>query len=173
MGGNDKAAAENVMQLHPAKKRGQALEKKWGKHVIALGFCSVPSLLLRAQHRLGLSPTLLAVLLQLCDFWWDRERKPYPSKAVLAERLGLSRRQVQRHIAALEAAGLLQRVERRAAHGGKSTNAYDLSGLVDRLKKLEPEFRKVEEDAKKARRAVSQPGYRRNRTGETRKPVRP
>ena len=55
----------------------------------------VPSPLLRAQRRLGLSPTQLAVLMQLCDFWWDSERKPYPSKATLAERLGLSPRQVQ------------------------------------------------------------------------------
>ena len=65
-------------------------------------------------------------------------------------------RQVQRHIADLETAGFVERVERRAPHGGKSTNMYDLGGLVKRLKKLEPDFRKVEEHARKARRAVSQ-----------------
>ena len=59
-----------------------------GNEVIALGFCIVPSLLLRARNRLGLNPTQLAVLMQLCDFWWERDRKPYPSKAVLAERWG-------------------------------------------------------------------------------------
>ena len=92
----------------------------------------------------------------------ERERKPYPSKAVLAERLGLSPRQVQRHIADLETAGLVERVERRAPHGGKLTNVYDLGGLVKRLKKLEPDFRKVEEDARGARRAVSRRGLRVN-----------
>ena len=158
---NEKVKTENVIRF-PGKETGRASEKKWGKDVMALGFCIVPSLLLRAQNRLGLNPTQLAVLMQLADFWWDRERKPFPSKAVLAERLGLSSRQVQRHIADLETAGLVERVERRAQHGGKLTNLYDLSGLVRRLKKLEPEFREVEDAAKRARRAVSKRGYRRS-----------
>ena len=170
MSGNEEAAAENVIRF-PSKETGRASEKKWGKEVIELGFCIVPSLLLRAQNRLGLSPTQLAVLLQLCDFWWDRERKPYPSKAVLAERLGLSPRQVQRHIAELENAGLVERVERRALHGGKLTNLYDLSGLVQRLKKLEPEFREVADAARTARRAVSKRGYRSSRTTAEQKPA--
>ena len=127
-------------------------------------------MLLRAQNRLGLNPTQLTVLMQLCDFWWERDRKPYPSKAVLAERLDLSPRQVQRHIADLETAGLVKRVERRATHGGKLANMYDLDGLVERLKRLEPEFREVDEAAKTARRAVSKRGYRRNRTGGAAKP---
>ena len=110
-----------------------------------LGFSVLPSLIFRAQARLGLSPTQLAVLLQIADYWWDQERKPYPGKSALSERLGLSPRQIQRHIADLESAGLLKRIERRAAHRGKLTNAYDLSGLVEKLKKLEPEFRKVQE----------------------------
>ena len=64
---------------------------------------------------------------------------------------------MQRYVAALEQAGLVKRIERRAAHGGKLTNAYDLSGLVERLKKLEPDFRAVKEDAKNARKAVARP----------------
>lgn len=170
MSESQESAAENVVRF-PGKETGRASEKKWGKEVIALGFCIVPSLLLRAQNRLGLNPTQVAVLMQLCDFWWDRERKPYPSKAVLAERLGLSPRQVQRHIADLETAGLVERVERRAVHGGKLTNVYDLSGLVRRLKKLEPEFREVEDAAKRARRAVSKRGYRRSRPSVDREPA--
>ena len=90
--------------------------------------------------------------MQLCDFWWDNERKPYPSKKTLGERLSLSPRQVQRYIAELEKAGLVQRIERRAGHGGKLTNIYDLSGLVNRLKELEPEFRDVEKKDPLARR---------------------
>lgn len=158
----DEAAAGNVIPISGrtrASAKTRESEKKWGKKVMTLGFCVLPSLLLRAQQRLGLNPTQLAVLLQLCDFWWDSDRKPYPGKRALAQRLGLSPRQVQRHIAALETAGLVQRVERRAAHGGKQTNIYDLSGLVDRLKALEPEFRAVEEAAKANRKAVSKPKF--------------
>ena len=157
---NTKSAATNkVVPLHPPKTTQSTSEKKWGKAVIALGFCIVPSLLLRAQQRLGLNPTQLAVLMQLCDFWWESDRKPYPSKAKLSERLGLSPRQI-RHIADLEAAGLVQRIEQRGDDGGKRTNLYDLSGLVDRLQDFEPEFRRVEEDARAARRAVGRRGYR-------------
>jgi predicted transcriptional regulator len=108
-----------------------------------LGFCILPSLIFRAQRRLGLKPIQLAVLLQLADFWWDAARKPFPKKTDLAERLNLSDRQVQRHIADLEAAGFVRRVERTAPHRGKISNEYDLSGLVEKLKALEPEFREA------------------------------
>ena len=157
------ATGGDEVPLHRNKETGRASEKKWGRGVMALGFSIVPSLLLRAQQRLGLNPTQLATLVQLCDFWWDSERKPYPSKATLAERLGLSPRQVQRHIAELETAGLVKRTQRRLSHGGKTTNSYDLGGLVKRLRELEPEFREVEKKAKANRREVSQPKHRRRR----------
>src|SRR3546814_1423799 len=51
--------------------RNGASEKTWGAKVIALGFCILPSLLLRDQRRLGLTPTQLAVLIQPVDFCWD------------------------------------------------------------------------------------------------------
>ena len=142
------------------KAAGRASEEKWGSAVMKLGFCIVPSLLLRAQRRLKLNPTQLAVLMQLCDYWWDSARKPYPSKESLAQRLGLSARQVQRHIADLERAGLVRRVPRNGSNGGKLSNTYDLSGLVARLRELEPEFRAVEEENRKRREAVSRPGLR-------------
>jgi len=141
--------------LEPLK---QASEQKWGKDVMKIGFSIIPSLLLRAQQRLGLNPTQLAILMQLADYWWDEARKPYPSKQALSERLGISTRQIQRHIAEMEKAGLVQRIERRAAHQGKLSNIYDLTGLVERLKKLEPEFREVKEESKNLQRQVSRRG---------------
>src|SRR3546814_358319 len=137
--------------------RNGASEKKWGAKVIALGFCILPSLLLRVQRRLGLSPTQLAVLIQLADFWWDAGRKPFPKKADLAQRLGLSERQVQRYIAELEEAGFVQRIERRASHRGKISNEYDLQGLVDRLAQIEPDFREAADEARAVRKAVARP----------------
>ncbi len=147
----------------PVSKAGKASERKWGKPVMDLGFCIVPSLILRAQRRLKLNPTQLALLMHLADYWWDVNRKPFPSKKALGDRLSLGPRQVQRHIADLEEMGLVQRIERRAVHRGKLSNEYDLSGLVRRLKELEPEFREVEEEVKSRRRAVAKPGLRRRR----------
>ncbi|HQT53381.1 MAG TPA: helix-turn-helix domain-containing protein [Phenylobacterium sp.] len=152
---------EEVTPKPPGKaKTGRQSEEKWGVEVMGLGFCMLPSLLFRAQARLGLNPTQLAVLLQLADFWWDPNRKPFPKKADLAERLSLSERQVQRHIADLEAAGFVLRIERTYGRRGKISNEYDLSGLVQKLKALEPQFREVAEEAKARKKAVAKPGYR-------------
>lgn len=140
-----------VVALHPTTADQQS-DKKWGKAVMKLGFCIIPSVLLRAQQRLGLNPTQLAVLLQLADYWWSKDRKPYPSKQALSDRLGLSPRQVQRYIAELEAAGLVKRNERRATNGGILSNEYDLSGLVDRLKKIAPDIEAANEVKKQATR---------------------
>ena len=120
------ASAKNVVRMprRPATKK--ASEEKWGKKVMALGFCMVPSLLLRAQGRLGLNPTQLAIIMQLCEYWWDKERKPYPLKKALAERLGIGPRQLQRHLAELEKAELIRRVERRNRVGAKLSNRYEL-----------------------------------------------
>ena len=53
----------------PKRKRNRpsdrSSERKWGKEGMNLGFCIVPSLLVRGQQRLGLNPTQLAIVLQL------------------------------------------------------------------------------------------------------------
>ena len=159
----DNSYTDKVVRLRQPRKAAMASERKWGKAVMGLGFCIVPSLLLRAQRHLSLSPSQLAVLMHLADYWWDVERKPYPSKKTLGDRLGLSARQVQRYTAELEAMGLVKRIERTAIHRGKLSNFYDLSGLVERLKELQPEFSKVEEENKICRRAVAKPGLRRRK----------
>jgi predicted transcriptional regulator len=154
-------AEEGAPPAPPKAKSTKASAHKWGPKVMELGFCILPSLVFRAQRRLGLNPTQLAVLLQLADFWWDAARKPFPKKTDLAERLNLSDRQVQRHIADLEMAGFVRRIERIAPHRGKISNEYDLSGLVAKLQALEPEFREVAEEAKARKKAVARPGFQR------------
>ena len=155
---------DKIVPLATTTKVKKASEEKWGRAVMQFGFCIIPSLLLRGQQRLGLNPTQLAVLLQLCDYWWENARKPYPSKEKIATRLKLSPRQVQRYIAELEKAGFVMRVPRFARNGGKLTNIYDLSGLVRKLEQIEPEFRQVEEAAKLAREDVKKSGYRQRKS---------
>jgi len=147
----------------PIAKTAKLADDKWGAAVLKLGYSIIPSLLLRAQQRLGLNPTQLAVLLQLCDFWWSEDRKPYPSKERLSERLGLKDRQIQRYLAELEAAGLVKRIPRYDAKGGQTSNFYDLSGLVQKLQALEPEFAAVDKENRERSRSVAMPlGRRRN-----------
>ncbi|MGH8623373.1 MAG: winged helix-turn-helix transcriptional regulator, partial [Burkholderiales bacterium] len=46
---------------------------------------------------------------------------------MIAQRVGLSTKQVQRHIKRLEELKLVQRVERYKSGGSRTTNEYDLS----------------------------------------------
>lgn len=144
----------------PKRTRLKPAAEKWGAKVMEEGFCIIPSLLLRAQRRLHLNPTQLAVLLQIIDHWWHASRKPYPSKKELATRLGIGERQVQRYLTDLEKEGLLKRIERYGEHGGRQTNMYDLQGLVDRLAAIAPEFREARENARQNRKKVATPTWR-------------
>jgi hypothetical protein len=120
-------AKSNVVPLRQKAERES--EKKWGRAVMDLGYSMIPSLIFRAQARLGLSPTQLVVLLHLADYWWHRAQMPFPSKAALAERMGLSDRQIQRYLTELENGGFIERVERFAGHKGQQSNEYNMSGL--------------------------------------------
>ena len=132
-------SSSNVVQLRPAPTARRRSEEKWGTAAMAGGFCILPALLLRAQRRLGLSATQLALVIQLSDFWWDDGKHPWPKKETLGQRLGLSEKQVQRHARALEERGYIRRITRMTPHG-RTSNAYDLSGLVAKLTELAPEF---------------------------------
>lgn len=155
---NTKTNGEKSANLASSKAAAKDSEKKWGRPVLDLGFSIVPSLIYQAQARLGLNPSQLALLLHLADYWWQRENIPFPSKAALSERMGISTRQIQRYMADLENGGFLERVVRTHVHKGQKSNGYDLSGLVSKLKALEPEFTQVKELAKEQARNVSKRG---------------
>ena len=73
---------------------------------------------------------------------------------------------MQRYIAELETVGLVKRIERRATNQGKLSNTYDLSGLVKKLREIQPSFRKAEEDARKSRADAQRRGFRTPRLAE-------
>ena len=150
----DKVAPEKKSRKSPASQ-------KWGAKVMDSGFCMLPSLLLRAQRRLHLNPTQLAVLIQIVDHWWDAGRKPYPSKKELSQRLGIGERQVQRYLTDLEDEGLIKRIPRYADHKGRMSNMYDLQGLVDKLTELEPDFREARKQARQSRQKAASLGFKR------------
>jgi DNA-binding Lrp family transcriptional regulator len=88
------------------------------------------------------------------------ERKPYPTKKTLGERLNLKPRRVQQIIAELEKAGFVRREARSSHHRGQLSNAYDLSGLVAKPRAIEPDFRKAEEAAREGRQLPARQGAR-------------
>lgn len=139
-------------------KATQESTKKWGKDVMREGFTIFPAILFRGQQRLGLNSTQMMVLIHLADYWWQKDNSPRPAMKTIAERMGISRRQLQRYMGELEQAGLVKRIERKAHNQGKLPNEFDLSGLVERLKKLAPEFREAKEQSKAFRKGVTTRG---------------
>jgi DNA-binding HxlR family transcriptional regulator len=154
-------ATATIFSLKPKSDTRKASEKKYGKPVMDVGFCIVPSLLMQAQARLGINPVQFNIIMHLADIWWDAEHRPWPKKQLLAERMNMSERQIQRHIAELEAGGLIRRIERTRPGRGKTSNEYDLSGLVKRLQELEPEFAAIKQENQKRRRNIALPQHRR------------
>ncbi|NOG32860.1 hypothetical protein HLB35_15805 [Halomonas sp. TBZ9] len=66
-------------------------------------------------------------------YWWQNEQKPYPSKATLAKSIGVTSGTIQKRIRAMEAGGLIKRIQRRRENNRSDTNEYDLSPLRDAL----------------------------------------
>lgn len=120
------AAAQPTTGKADGKK---ASEAKWGKPNIAAGWTCIPNILIRRQKTLGIDPLDLNILLHLLTYWWEDENHPHPSKETLAQAIGVSASTIQRRIRAMEAGGLLKRVERRREGNRSETNLYDLTPL--------------------------------------------
>jgi hypothetical protein len=135
----------------PKKTSGKRAEDKWSPQVLKLGYTALPNLLLRAQGKLKISPPQFNVLAQLCEHWWEADKYPFPAKDTIARRMGKSPRQVQRYITELEETGFIKRVERFNGRKSQVNNGYLFTGLIKKLKELEPEFSK-EVELKKLRK---------------------
>ena len=148
----------------PTKTNAKAVEslktneKKWSKPLMDAGWTALPSVIVENQRQLDLSPLDMNIILYLASKWWKAEGKPYPSKSTMAKAMGVHPRTIQKHIAAMQAAGYITREERRTPTGSQ-TNIYHLDGLIDSVLPFAEE--KLEEiKGRKAREAA-----RRNRRG--------
>lgn len=124
--------------------------KRWGSPAIEAGFTLIPSTLLKYQHRLGLEPVELVVLLQIIQYWW-KDDLPWPSQKTIAENMGRSVSTVHKIIAKLKERGLIDVHERyNSTHKGQTASAYSFDGLrekVEELAKEELEERKNQKDS--------------------------
>lgn len=119
-----------------APPRSPALAK-WGGAVThgENGFQIVPNLLLRKQAELGLNATDLLVLLNITMHWWGPDDFPFPRPSVIAQRMGVSARTVERSITKLRSKELLDRLP-RMRRDGPSVRPFDMRGLVERLERI-------------------------------------
>jgi len=151
-------ATEKTPKAGQGNPQVQKIEKRWGKQLTEAGWTAIPSVLLSHQHRLGLDPLNLNIILQIIKHWWEPGNPPFPSKTSIAKAIGIDVSTVRKRLRAMEKAGLLVRVERWDPHGGQKTNAYTFAGLI---KKATPHAREelTERAArKKAKAAKAKPG---------------
>jgi predicted transcriptional regulator len=128
--GGETVTTANATQKAKSASEIRVNEKKWSKTLMDAGWTAVPSIILERQKALGLDSLDVNILLHLATYWWTHDNKPHPSKKTIAEAIGVKPRTVQRHIAELEAAGLIKREERRIVGKGSRTNLYHFDGLI-------------------------------------------
>ncbi|HHL5758797.1 TPA: hypothetical protein ACQ8K2_004714, partial [Escherichia coli] len=135
---------------------------KWGKTNISAGWTIIPNALLENQSRLGLSCIDTMVLINLIMHWWEKDNPPRPSKKRLANMLGVSLKTVQRSFIHLEQCGAIKRIPRykEGKDNARTTNHYDLNGLVDLLEGFSKEL--IEEREANRKSEVNRPKKRGN-----------
>lgn len=122
-----------------------AVRRRWRGAVTSAetGFTPVPDILIRSQGQLGLSPTEMVVLLNILLHWWREDEWPYPRISTIGQRMGTSRRTVERAIRSLQEKGLVVHRRGEAVGAGPTVRRFDLSGLVDTLRSRVETWREV------------------------------
>jgi len=133
-------------------------ELKWTPKVWACGWNGFPSIIIEKQAALGLDALDMNIILHLTNYWWKRDRVPYPSVESIAKALGLkSVRTVQKRITRLQEDGFVTREQRRKTRVGSDTNLYRFDGLIEKvtpfaLEKLAERKRRDEAEAERLAR---------------------
>ena len=133
-------------------------EAKWSKPLMAAGWNAIPSIIIEKQEALGLDAIDMNIIVHLSNYWWTADNLPRPSVATIAKAIGVKPRTVQKRIAALQALGLIDRIERRETRFGSQTNLYAFGGLIRaalpfaKEKIAERAKREAEEKARLARK---------------------
>lgn len=116
-------------------------EEKWSRSAFRGGYTVLPHNLFRCAAKLGIRPTQQTVLFHLLDFWFEGEGTQIPvSKGELAERIGMDKRQVQRHLRKLENLGLIS--SSYPNRPGLHAKVYQFDGLVKKLGELSTVYRR-------------------------------
>lgn len=104
----------------------------WG-NILDEGFTSVPNILLKYRHNIGIKAQHLALVIDIMSFKWDTEN-PFPSYATLAKRAGVAERTIKRVTQDLEELNLLIRTPRFDNRtGAQITTIFDFRPLVEKL----------------------------------------
>ncbi len=137
-GRHDAASSHNPQgdrgkQYQP--RAGGSVAARFGRIILQDGIATIPSAMFHYQGTLELSAQQVWLVSYILSHKWD-EDLPYPSLKAMAKRVGMSVSQLQRIKNSLCQMGYLKVYPRFTEQQGQATNAYDFSGLFDRLEEL-------------------------------------
>ncbi len=124
----------SVGRGRPARP-GSSFAARFGRVILQNGIAAIPSALFHYQGRLELSAQQVWFVSYVLAHKWD-EDLPYPSLKKMAKCTVLSLSQLQRIKNTLCEMDYLRVVPRFSDKQGQQTNAYDFSGLFDRLEQM-------------------------------------
>lgn len=109
---------------------------RFGHAVLEAGHTAIPNLVLRYYARLGVTTGELVFMTLCLQLKWSKD-SPHPSLGLIAERMGVSRRQVRTYASSLRAKGLLVVEERTDPERGQLSSLYDFTPLINAVVHLE------------------------------------
>jgi DNA-binding MarR family transcriptional regulator len=78
----------------------------------------------------------MMVLINILMHWWQPEEWPYPRPTLIAQRMRITVRSVERHIQRLVELGIMEWLPRDTSSTGPAARRFNLRGLVERLEQL-------------------------------------
>lgn len=112
------------------KQPNETIVAIWGTAILDEGNLSVPNIILDHQKDLNLTPEELNLLLQVFRHKFNR-KLPFPSESTIAERMGMSLRQIQRISSSLRTKNFLVK-----KMGSKHQVTWNFNGLIHQAVKL-------------------------------------
>jgi DNA-binding HxlR family transcriptional regulator len=138
----------------PKKKPWPDFTKKFGPTIRKAGVTAVPTVLLNGMAELDIKPIQLAILLQMISCWGDKGPHPFPRRSVMMKAIGCDKRTLDRAISEMVEAGLIEK-RKRFRPKRQTSNEYDLTALIERLKGIAVRSLKRRERLKAAREAAA------------------
>lgn len=113
----------------------QAAWFTWGDELLDSGFIAVPNGLMKHQRELDLSPQEINVILQVASYFRESGQM-FPTVSTIAKAIGVTPRQVRRINESLVNKGYLKLGERWAEGHRRTSNTWNFSGLISKLRSL-------------------------------------
>ena len=126
----------------PRQSGDYRIAVRFGDALLESGHTAIPNAVLNQYAGLGVSPAEMLFVIHVWQFWWT-EKDPYPSLGTVAERMGVSRRQVRNHVAGLRRRGLLKVSQRFIDGLGQVSSEYDFRPFLEAVRDADGALQKA------------------------------